>query len=270
MKWNEKRVGDWTGFTKRLEQLGITLPAGESLVFRGQSDATWKLIPKLCRELREGLSAEDVIKLEGSTKREFQSQAHLHLSTNVIPQERVSVLNWWFLMQHHNAPTRLLDWSASPYVAAYFAVVENWDSDGVIWCFDHQLLDHYMTERIGDLFTTAVPSNIDKLLEKPDAKEMLFTLTRQTKNDRMVAQQGVSTLCTNVFADHAEVIATSFTGSEEAYRCLKLIIPSELKQSFLQQLRAMNITANSLFPGIDGLGRSVEEMARLSLADKSK
>ena len=44
----------------------------------------------------------------------------------------------------------------------------------------------------------------------------------------------------------------------------KWVIPAGLKLEFLRKLRAMNSAAHSLFPGIDGFGRSLAEVARLA------
>lgn len=43
----------------------------------------------------------------------------------------------------------------------------------------------------------------------------------------------------------------------------KIIIPHECKPDFLLRLREMNIAASSLFPGVDGLGWSVQELVSL-------
>ena len=52
---------------------------------------------------------------------EFKSRAHQYLPANAIPS---SDFEWLALMQHHLGQTRLLDWTFSPYVAAFFALDE--------------------------------------------------------------------------------------------------------------------------------------------------
>ena len=64
--------------------------------------------------------------------REFRRNYH-HYSTHVPKLE--TVLEWLSLMQHHGAPTRLLDFTYSIYIAAYFATEAN-DKDCAIWALD--------------------------------------------------------------------------------------------------------------------------------------
>ena len=60
------------------------------------------------------------------------------------------------------------------------------------------------------------------------------------------------------YYDFIEEICT--TGKIKVDRIIKkFIIPKELKSEFLINLKAMNITASSLFPGVDGLGKSVKQ-----------
>jgi hypothetical protein len=84
--------------------------------------------------------------------------------------------------------------------------------------------------------------------------------------DRIVAQQGTFTVSVDVLADHGAVIddvLAPTTGSGTDITYLKLILPANLKPEFMLHLRYMNIAAHSLFPGADGLGRSVADIIRI-------
>jgi hypothetical protein len=96
----------------------------------------------------------------------------------------------------------------------------------------------------------------------PGAPNHLTIFIRHENSDRMIAQQGMFVVCRSPLADHAPIIEEALAPLQRGAR-VKLIIPTGLKLEFLHRLRYMNITADSLFPGIDGIGRSVAEFYRL-------
>ena len=64
------------------------------------------------------------------------------------------ILDSTTLMQHYGAPTRLLDWTISPWVAFYFAVQDRPDDDALIWTFNRDELEarnrKHKTSRVSD------------------------------------------------------------------------------------------------------------------------
>jgi len=90
---------------------------GKAWVFRGLQDSRYEMRPMIEREAQSNNTRWPA--LEVRISREFESRARVHLSAPSIPEDELS---WLALMQHYAVPTRLLDFSYSPFVALYFAV----------------------------------------------------------------------------------------------------------------------------------------------------
>jgi hypothetical protein len=90
-------------------------------VFRGLADSCFFLEPTIERQARSKnipwLALERLVALE------FKSRAHMHLSAVQVPDPQEE-LTWLAQMQHYGVPTRLLDFTYSPFVALYFAIRE--------------------------------------------------------------------------------------------------------------------------------------------------
>lgn len=129
MPISDLRVQSWNELNDRLYEESWQEPLGRfrsSFVFRGQSDCGNPLETALSRLA----GPESAATLEGHMLRAFRRYAHRHAPDQDTPW------NWLALAQHHGLPTRLLDWTYSPYVALHFATEDLalHDRDGVKRC----------------------------------------------------------------------------------------------------------------------------------------
>jgi hypothetical protein len=111
--------------------------------FRGQQDASWALSTTLQRvghEADPGL----LTRHEQRIIEDFQRRAH-HFVPDPPPLERL--LEWTALMQHYGGPTRLIDFTTSFYVAAFFAV-EKASTECAIWCVHRSALSRALMRRL--------------------------------------------------------------------------------------------------------------------------
>lgn len=237
-----------------IEELIVQLHALSSsgLVFRGE--------PRHYASHRSGigrrLAADAPAPLEAECEKilRFISRSHHLLDTS----ERAlcdNMLGYLILMQHHRAPTRLLDWSFSCWVAAYFAACNDTEHDGYIWEFDARHFDHREVIRANNLIGRALEASAVReyreVLREQDDVVLFVEAVQGTA--RMLAQQSVYTLSHPATLDHVMTIGRQLkhkTGNV-------LVIPRELKSDIMRVLARMNVTAATLFPGLDGVGAAI-------------
>jgi hypothetical protein len=217
--------------------------------FRGRNDAAEDLSTSL---QRHGADAT----LEGHLLRNFRKYAQ----REAVPFD--SVWNWLALAQHHGLPTRLLDWTYSPYVALHFATAraDLFDRDGVIWMVNYVRAEEQAPTKLRDVlrqqeanvFTAEllqdVAPGLDDLERLADGDYVLF-LEPPSLDDRIVNQYALFALMSRVEARLDEWLEAR---PELARR---LVVPAELKWEVRDKLDQANVTERVLFPGLDGLSR---------------
>ncbi len=218
--------------------------------FRGISDAGYRLETTLIR-LR-GKYAE----LENHVLRNFKKYAH----RDVVSGN--STWHWMAVAQHFGLPTRLMDWTYSPFCALHFATsdLDKFDTDGVVWAINyvraHRLLPDNLKlqlEREGaNVFTVEMLSQSVKTLQELDElREEPFVLFFEPPSiDDRIANQFAFF---SVMSDPQALLDDWIEQNPTAGR--KIIIPADLKWEIRDKLDQSNITERVLFPGLDGLSK---------------
>lgn len=167
---------------------------------------------------------------------------------------------WLSVGQHYGLPTRLLDWTYSPYVALHFvtAKLENYDTDGVIWCVDYIKAKEFLPNSLkdvldnqGDKFTVDLlekgAEDLAKLEKLGEGNPFVVFLEPPSLDSRIVNQFALCSLMSN-----SEILLDSWLGKhDKIYK--KIIIPAALKWEIRDHLDQANINERMLFPGLDGL-----------------
>ncbi|MFP5245407.1 MAG: FRG domain-containing protein [Thermoanaerobaculia bacterium] len=172
------------------------------------------------------------------------------------------VWNWLSLAKHHGLPTRLLDWTYSPYVAMHFATqdLRHFDEDAAIWCVDYrktnQLLPKPFCKVIEqedvNLFTTELLNRVATTLEEFDSlskDEFVLFFEPPSLDERIVNQFALFSLPSSPTLSLQALLEQR----DAAYR--RIVIPAALKWEIRDKLDQANITERVLFPGLDGLSQ---------------
>jgi hypothetical protein len=250
--------------------------------FRGQREAAWWLDTSLDRAVKREWSSADSkgyyhldrdIEQAGLLAR-FRQQAHLYLRH---PPSDDDLGSWFALMQHHGVPTRLLDWTASPYVAMYFALEqesERTEKLSAIWAINLEWLERIERESFQIELETSNLADANGRLEylnrllRHKEKPVIVRIDPAKNNERIAAQQGVL-LCNLYHQAMFNLILNGMIIHDESLEVpvlRKIEIEGKHRIAFLKTLREMNIHRASLFPGLDGFGQSL----RLDLEMKVK
>ena len=234
--------------------------------FRGQSDARWHLTTTFERAAFN-LESADRGDLEQKIILEFKRRAHHYLSK--VP-EKTSHLEWLSLLQHFGGPTRLLDFTRSFYIALYFAI-EGAQSDSAVWVVDISFLsEEKPTLGVKSTYSEKAEVTVNEILKTPgrrDDKPGIVAVEPFTLNERMSIQQGLHLFPKNLYKTFEQNLFEPL-GVNEDKAVRKYIIPKKLHLLITDWLAQMNITAATLFPGLDGFARS--QITHVKLAQHSR
>lgn len=277
------RVATWRGFQKWADVFQDTW------AFRGHADTAWQLETYLDREAFlhcEGKYSSLMMRrgdvYEKMLLDEFQKRAHQYLRHFPGDDE---VIDWLALMQHYGAPTRLLDWTRSPYVALYFAVANSAPrKTAAVWAIDCGWALKQSANSCGQFDSSLSHTDLlakmsrfvnGRLVTEADFREphgVAFPVAPRRVNERMAAQQGLL-LCrppNEPAFDIALLTMILHDKNADNPPVRKLIVRARDRITFLRELRRMNITAASLFPGLDGFAQSLAAELKIKMFEEKE
>ena len=284
------QVGQTIQRDKWAECLDLLLSSGdEDVLYRGHNDFEWQLQSSLerfllshagkwdaasspststvgravtMRSMVESPSTEEwALGMESAMTQRFRYQA-TRLALPDLPPDW-DTPGWWEVMQHHRVPTRLLDWTSSPFVALWFAVYGHKDGAGdmALWIYDRDTARQNLQGAMAELkdiegydeldyrhlqnrlVRTALSSGTDLLIP---------VMPRQFP--RAVAQQSVLTVSPN--------IASALPGAQFVRHQLstRVLIREAWKNDIQAACRSMGISRLSLFRDFDSLREDISEL----------
>ena len=221
-----------------------------SFVYRGTSATDFDLSTSI---MRIGSKYEE---LEPHLLRNFRKYAHSSAASGN------SIWNWLALAQHHGLPTRLLDWTYSPYVALHFATedLNRYNEDGCVWCVNYVKSREFLPspllkalqEEGSNVFTPEVLEPVApsfKALKSFQEEEYVMFLEPPSLDARIVHQYALFSMMSDVKAELSQWLRNH----PDLY--FRVIIPARLKWEVRDKLDQANITERVLFPGLMGLSQ---------------
>lgn len=230
----------------------------DNWAFRGQANPAWELMNAIERtdfiHLYKGVEADFLA--------EFQRGARNYLGNDETPRH---LIEWLALMQHHGAPTRLLDFSKSPFIAAFFAFEQCIISPGghiAIWAINMNFLKQQAAAVIQKKYQRDMEQSHnlvnEALFEKifyANEDSFIFPVEPFRMNRRYSLQQSIFVSTANSYEPFMQQL--HFLGDGITKAVIKIELPASLQKEVIRDLQRMNLNRASLFPDLDGYAASL-------------
>ena len=225
----------------------------DSGVYRGAADASRPLLTSLDR-------------LGGVAPPHGKTGLEEHILRNFIrysrPYFETSPVNEWELLvaaQHHGLPTRLLDWTYSPLVAAHFATLDRQDCiDRAVWRLNWKKVHcafgfpelALLIQDLDELFFKGGRFSPWTLFNRdPREKPFACMIEPPSLDARIVAQSAVFTLCSDKSQPFDAFLEEHGLGDA----LTRFVIPADRTARIRDQLDLASVDERRLFPDLDGV-----------------
>lgn len=293
-----KRVDELMRLISRIN----TLQAGTQFVWRGVTDASWKIesslqlaMTKNSTYFQAAQSSLDVDKLRAPERRILESARAW--GVGLFPSGFVGDLQLLAVLQHHGAPTRLIDVTPDPMTALWFACEDERfphpkggevgpSHQGALFAFNVTDMDAVRSidppRGMQATWHDSLAAGLESCLIQSEQTRRPLLLRPAAPDARMTAQQGQFLFGATETGGIAEVPAfPSHFGSPPGVEALTklaapgdrergrprrlnfvaIVISPSLKRKSLSTLKGYNRSSQSLFPDLGGFVENVKRLA---------
>jgi len=237
--------------------------------FRGEESAEWLATTALQPKLyRNDFATEIILELEQEMRIEFRRRS----AQLITERQPVDKWEWYFLMQHYHAPTRLLDWSDAALVALHFAVSQRGskgdkydDADASVYMLDPWWLNEQAFKEvslIAERHQSVGPALPDWDEAKPylpdefDNEELglkcPLAIDPSHFSRRFAAQRSRFT----IFGRERDALKKIVADAADS-RLVKFDVKKHAILDIKRDLRLAGISEDTIFPDLEGLGREL-------------
>jgi len=290
--YKEVNPKSWTELRNHL------LQKNDNWIFRGLEKYRYNLKTTLERYLEdhEKISFSDAILYEREMLSQFKRSIHLYIdnTTSIADSDFQKIC----FLQHYSAPTRLLDFSFSPFVACFFALrgmkkdeKENEEDDGAVFAIDCQIFKEIQKKSFDSLRTKAeetinkfpqlnstgiwisnkcvddlIRISHEKYFKLSNNESFIGLVSPYYKFGRLTNQDGCFLIQFNIKTPFEQNFKHCIKQSNlKKGKIIKYRIKSTWRDEALRDLNRMNINNSTLFPGLDGYVQSLNIQSDLSL-----
>ncbi|MBL7152830.1 MAG: FRG domain-containing protein [Phycisphaerae bacterium] len=266
MTWKDDDFDNVDDLFSRLRDLAAD-PKEDPIACRGQADSKRSLQTSLDRLLDANSDYETRLAEESAIIEKFHVLAREYLAQNALrrleenlPNNKISAST---IPQHYGTPTRLLDWTHSPYAALYFAAIHHPDKDGAVWWFRHIPFETEVHKRWEEKYhiTQYRVEDLSSIAFQSDSQPWIIKVHCIITFHRIEVQQAFFTVAGRLGLDHADLIEDVMASQKPRMtpsQHRRIIVPGLWKQRILDRLKTMNIHSRSLdYPGADIIGNEL-------------
>jgi hypothetical protein len=237
---------DWSDFRKRLETEVYKREVfvnGEFL-YRGQSSVDYRLETSFDRWYKGPKARRPAV--SDQLLRAFGKECEGH--PGISPELRADEDRLLALAQHHGLPTRLLDWTVSPYIAAFFAFSYTFDADAA--------LEEHVAVWVLDPSSEIWTQDSGAYILDPE----------KHGNERMKSQGGRFTHIVGAF----DCLEDYVLEMERPDALRKILVPTADIEKAMGDLDAMQVNHARLFPGPDGFAKEAKAKVGIDLKMRAR